>query len=387
MTKSKDALEVIIETKDLVHVLNFTSSIVAKRNITQEISNIKLTASLNGVLTIGATDMDLYLNQTIGAEVISQGETIVSTQTIYDVARKISDTKIKLKQDYSSSRLNITGLNCYFKLLTLPTVQFPMIEDNINSDHSLQVSCRDLARIIEYTNFAMSNEDTRYNLNGIYLYIKDNELGCVATDGHRLSVASTKLSERRNDKFGVIIPRKSAFELLKIVKDKKYAQGALELFLSNTRIKFVFKNLIMISKLIDKTFPDHSLFVPKDSNSKLVVSKTLLLDAINRVSTVTIDKFRAVKISIQNKGVLITASGETKGDAGEIIEFSNINNNLCNFSGAELSIGINPKYINDVLNTISGSQVSIFFKNHASPILIKTLANPDDYFIIMPIKI
>ena len=381
---TKNNFEIVVQTKDLVHALSFASSVVEKRNVIQELSNIKLFAA-NGNLEIGATDMDLYLNQNIGAEIIAEGQTTVSTQTLSDVVRKIPDSEIRLKQVPDTDKLEIIGSNCRFELLTLPAVQFPAMED-IDAKSSLKVSCSDFARIVEYTNFAMSSEETRYNLNGIYMHVKGNEFAGVATDGHRLSIASIHLKDK-SDEFGVIVPRKTVVELLKIVKDTKYAQSDIQLFLSATKIKFVCNNLIMISKLIDGTFPEYSSFIPEDNENKLTINTKLLASAIDRVATVTVDKFRAVKLSISDKGMFITASGEAKGAASENLAFSEDANNFCNFSGSDVTIGFNPRYISDVLSALSEDQVDIYFKDAFSPVLIKTSENPNDNFVVMPVKV
>jgi len=377
-------LELVVQTKDLVHALSFASSVVEKRNVLSELSNIKLVAR-DGVLEIGATDMDLYLNQTIGAEVLSAGETTVSTQNISEIIRKIPDAQIRLKQLADSDKLEITGAKCRFELLTLPAMQFPAMED-IDSASSLELACKDFARIIEYTNFAMSTEETRYNLNGIYMHVKGQEFCGVATDGHRLSIASITLNDQ-SEEFGVIIPRKTVNELLKIVKDSRHIQSEIQIFLSNNKVKFKCNNLILISKLIDGTFPEYSSFIPSDNQNKLIVSTKLLADAIDRVATVTVDKFRAVKVAIGNKSIDITASGEAKGAALENLNFSEEENDYCNFSGADVTIGFNPKYISDVLSALGEKQVEIYLKDAFSPVLIKTTVNPNDSFVIMPVKV
>lgn len=382
--KNNSSLEVVIQTKDLVHALGFASSIVEKRNVLQELSNIKLVAK-NGGIEIGATDMDLYLKQDIGAEVISEGQTTVSTQTFSDIVRKILDSDIKLKQLSDSDKLEIKGINCRFELLTLPAMQFPEMED-LDSDISLQISCKDFARIIEYTNFSMSTEETRYNLNGIYMHVKDKDFCGVATDGHRLSIASITLN-KKSPEFGVIVPRKTVGELLKIVKDARNIQSELQIFLSSNKIKFKCNNLILISKLIDGTFPEYSAFIPTENQSKLTVSTKLLASAIDRVATVTVDKFRAVKMSINNSAMEITASGEAKGAASENLSFSDDDDNYCNFSGTEVAIGFNPKYISDVLGALNEEQVDIYFKDSFSPVLIKISKNPQDSFVVMPVKV
>jgi len=381
---AQNNFEIVVQTKDLVHALSFASSVVEKRNVIQELSNIKLFAA-NGNLEIGATDMDLYLNQNIGAEIISEGQTTVSTQTLSDVVRKIPDSEIRLKQIPDTDKLEIIGSNCRFELLTLPALQFPAMED-LDSKSSLKISCSDFARIVEYTNFAMSTEETRYNLNGIYMHVKGNEFAGVATDGHRLSIASVPLKDQ-SDEFGVIVPRKTVSELLKIVKDAKYAQSDIQLFLSATKIKFVCNNLIMISKLIDGTFPEYSSFIPEDNENKLTISTKLLASAIDRVATITVDKFRAVKLSISDKEMQITASGEAKGAASENLVFSEEASNFCDFSGSDVTIGFNPRYTSDVLSALSEDQVEIYFKDAFSPVLIKTSENPNDNFVVMPVKV
>lgn len=381
---NKNSLEIVVQTKDLVHALSFASSVVEKRNVLVGLSNIKLSANTDG-LTMGATDMDLYLNQNIGAQVVSEGETTVSTQTISDIVRKIKDSEIRLKQEPNSDKLEITGKNCRFELLTLPALQFPAMED-LDSEVSVKISCKEFARIIEYTNFAMSTEETRYNLNGIFMHVKDKSFCGVATDGHRLSISSADLDKEASD-FGVIVPSKTVNELLKIAKDSKNIQSELQIFLSSNKIKFKCNNLVLISKLIDGTFPDYSSFIPLDNENKLSINRKLIASAIDRVATVTVDKFRAVKILIDDKNIEITASGEAKGAAKESLSFSEEATDYCNFTGSSVSIGFNPKYISDVLSALDEDRVDIYFKDAFSPVLIKTAENPNDVFVVMPVKV
>ncbi|PCJ29834.1 MAG: DNA polymerase III subunit beta [Rickettsiales bacterium] len=377
-------LEIVIQTKDLARALGFASSVVEKRNVMMELGNIKLVAK-GGTLEIGATDMDLYLNQNIGAEIIREGGTTVSTQTLSEVIRKIPDDEITIKENVLANKLEIIGKNCHFELLTLPTEKFPEMED-IDTESSLSISCADLARIIEYTNFAMSSEETRYNLNGIYLHVKGAEFCSAATDGHRLAVASVPLSNK-SEEFGVIVPSKTVTELLKITKDGQNIHSEMRIFLSSNKVKFECNNLVLISKLIDGVFPDYSTFIPADNESKLTVSKKLIASAIDRVATITVDKFRAVKLAIDNDSIKITASGEAKGAANEMVAFSDEKKDYCNFSGESLSVGFNPRYISDVFSSLTEEQVELYFKDEFSPVLIKTAQNPKDSFVIMPVKI
>jgi DNA polymerase-3 subunit beta len=381
---NNNSLEIIVQTKELAYVLSFAASVVEKRNVVSELSNVKLVAR-DGILEIGATDLDLYLNQTIGAEVKKEGQSTVSTQILSEIVRKIPDKEIILKQDAGSEYLHVIGNSCKFDLLTLPASNFPQMED-LEAEVSLKVNCEEFARIVEYTSFAMSNEETRYNLNGIYLHVKNGEFLSAATDAHRFSIASSKIEANIKD-FGVIIPKKTVVELLKIVKDTKNIHSDISVALRANKVKFACNNLLLMSKLIDGNFPEYESFIPNSNKSKLTINTKLLASAIDRVATVTVDKFRAIKILLNDTCLAITATGEAKGAANESINFSDHKESYCSFSGNNLTIGFNPRYIMDVLGTLKEEQVHIYLNDASSPALIKTLENPRDSFVIMPVKV
>ena len=382
---NNNSLELVVQTKELSYILNFAASVVEKRNVVSELSNVKLVAR-DGILEIGATDLDLYLNQTIGAEIIKEGHSTVSTQILSEIVRKIPDKEIILKQDAGSEHLQIIGSSCKFDLLTLPASNFPEMED-LDAEVSLKVSCTEFARILEYTSFSMSNEETRYNLNGIYLHVKNGEFSSAATDAHRFSIAVSTIGTNTSD-FGVIVPKKTVTELLKIVKDAKNIHSDISVTLGVNKVKFACNNLVLISKLIDGSFPEYETFIPTSNESKLIINTKLLANAIDRVATVTVDKFRAIKLLLNDSHLIITAAGEAKGVANESIPFSTDNKDTyCNFSGNNITIGFNPRYIMDVLGTLKEDQVQMYLNDASSPVLIKTLENPKDNFVVMPVKV
>jgi DNA polymerase-3 subunit beta len=376
-------LELIIETKALAHALTFANSVVEKRNIIPELSNIKLMAKDNSIV-ITATDMDLYLNQNIGAQVMKEGAITVSTQTLTDIVKRIPDQEIKLRVANDSDQLEVIAKNCHFNLLTLPSSHFPVMEE-IEAESVLKVSCHNFARIIDYTQFSMSLEETRYNLNGIYLHVKEGELCAVSTDGHRLSLSSVAIDNAKE--FGVILPRKTIEEIIKIVKDPKNIQLDLEVCLSVNKIKFACNNIVMISKLIDGTFPEYSAFIPLENKSKLTINSKVLADVAERVATITVDKFRAIKMLLTPSVIEVTASGEARGSGREEIICSKEEGNLCEFDGGNITIGFNPKYLIDVLNAIKHNQIELHFHDSVSPVLIKIKDNYKSTFVIMPVKV
>lgn len=378
-------LKVIVETKTLTQALGFASSIVEKRNVISELANIKLSAK-NGQLELSSTNMDLYLSQKIGVQVVNEGKLTVSTKTLNDIVRKIPDSELTLT-DLGKVGLEIAGKNCRFNLFTLPVDSFPVM-DNINAEVSFKISCTDFAKIIESTKFSVSLDETRYNLNGIYLHVKDGEFYAASTDGHRLSVSSIELLEKVED-FGVILPQKSAEEILKIVKDSKNINADIEILLSSNKIKFICNdNIIMLSKLIDAAFPDYSSFIPENSSSKLIINRKMLADTIERIAIITVEKFRVVKLSSSSETLEISAIGEARGNAKEVINASKETENFYEYNSDEsLAIGFNPQYLEDVLKAVKSDSVELYFSDVSAPVLIKFPESPKGIFVVMPVKV
>ncbi len=382
-------LKIITETKTLTHALTFANSVVEKRNVIAELSNIKL-SSKDGKLELITTNMEIYLSQKIAAQVIQEGEITVSTKTLSDIVKKISDNEITLSMQGEDEQLMVLGKNCTFNLLTLPVNQFPTLDD-INSETTFKIPCRDFAKMIDSTLFSISTDETRYNLNGVYFSIKDGECKAASTDGHRLSISTTQVASSSHE-FGVILPKKTLEEIVKIAKDPKNVQLDMEIFLSVNKIKFICNDIIMVSKLIDGTFPEYQAFIPTENNYILTINAKLLAEVIDRVATITVDKFQAIKLILSKDFVELTASGESRGVAKEIIPSSRDKDNLCIFDYDDtLTIGFNPKYIMDSLNAvltaIKENLVELHFANPSSPMLLKIVSNSSELFVVMPVKV
>ncbi|WP_375319278.1 DNA polymerase III subunit beta [Candidatus Tisiphia endosymbiont of Oplodontha viridula] len=382
-------LKIIVETKTLTHALTFANSVVEKRNVVAELSHIKL-SSKDGKLELIATNMEIYLSQKVAAQVINEGEITVSTKTLNDIVKKIPDNDIMLNVSDETDQLEILAKNCTFNLLTLPADKFPTLDD-INIEATLKIPCSDFVKMIDGTLFSVSLDETRYNLNGVYFYVKEEECYMASTDGHRLSVSVVEIADKVSE-FGVILSKKTLEEIAKILKDPKNVQLEVEIFLSVNRIKFVCNDIMMVSKLIDGTFPDYQGFIPVENNYKLTINTKVLADVIDRVSTITVDKFQAIKLTLSKNLLEITASGEARGVGKETIPYSLDENNLCVFDHEDiLSIGFNPRYLTDALNAVLNStkanQVELYFLDASSPMLLKTPQNPKDIFVIMPVKV
>lgn len=377
------SLDIIVNTKDLVRILTLSSSIVEKRNVIAILGNIKLEAKDN-ILTITATDMELSVQQTLSVQVRDEGSITVPAQTFSDIIRKISDPEISLTFIEDTEQLSISSQNCQFSLFTLPVKEFPVMED-IGSHKEISLPSKYFLEILEHTKFAMSNEETRYNLNGIYLHItasNDKTLYAAATDVHRLSISAIDLPKSPGQ-FGIILPRKTVQELLKILKDSNFVDKDLNIQIGQNKVKFLCYNTTLISKLIDGSFPEYEAFIPLDNPYKLTLRADLLSSAIDRIATVTIDKFRAVKLICDKDKLEIHAYGDNRGVGHEVI----LMDDKTSYNGEEILIGFNPRYILDALNAVGSSIVSVEFKNSSSPILIRSEDHHGSKFVIMPIKV
>ena len=379
---SKD-FEINVLTKDLIHALNFAGGIVEKRNVRPILGNVKLTAKDDHLL-ITATSNDISLQITIGATVKSEGETTVNILTLLEIVRKLSDNTISIIFNHKVEQLEVKGESFTSHLATLPASDFPVL-DNTTDDISFKVSAKSLLRLIIHSEFAMSTEETRYNLNGIFINSsKPNKLTATAIDGHRLATITDDIEINSN--LGLILPKRIVFELIKILKDSRYSELDIDVKCNSNKIAFAIDNLHIISKLIDATFPDYQSFIPTENKNKLLIHSKLLAQVVDRVATVTHDKFRAIKIAISKDLVEVSAFGETKGTAKEIL-FNTDNDKKFLYEGEAITIGFNPKYLLDILKNMEDQEIEVLLASSVDPILLKPITYENDQHIIMPMKV
>lgn len=377
-------LDIIVNTKDFVHLLGLSSTVVEKRNVIPILSNIKLEVK-DGIFTVTATDMDISLQQNLTVQMKDNGAITVPAQTFSEIIRKIPDPEVVLRFLEDGQQLYISSTNCEFTLSTLPADSFPLMED-IGSASHIEVEARKIVEILEHTKFAISTEETRYNLNGVYLHVLPSSpsmLTAAATDIHRLSVSSTDIGKKMAP-FGVILPRKTVQELLKILKDPAFIDKKLDIYFGQNRVKFTCGTVTLISKLIDGSFPEYHVFIPSDNPNKITISSNSFASAVDRVATITIDKHRAVKIICGDNRLEIHAhGGDTRGAAHEVLMVGEDTK----YDGTPLSIGFNPRYILETLSAAGSGVVTIEFADSASPALLKAEDFPNATFVVMPIKV
>jgi DNA polymerase-3 subunit beta len=371
-------MKLTIERAALLKSLGHAQSVVERRNTIPILSNVLVQAKANTV-ALTATDMDLTIVEGAPASVGEDGATTVSAHTLYDIVRKLPDgAQVELGSGGESGRLGLRAGRSKFQLATLPKEDFPVPADgDLTRTFSLQAA--ELRGLIDRTRFAISTEETRYYLNGIYLHASDGDNAClraVATDGHRLARVQVALPEGAEDMPGVIVPRKTVNELRKLIDD---VEGPIHIALSETRIRFAFDDVVLTSKLIDGTFPDYERVIPTGNDQVMTVQRKDFADAVDRVSTISTEKSRAVKLHVENGTLVLSATSPENDTATEEIEVE--------YGGPALEIGFNSRYLLDIALQLEGDKAAFRMADASSPTIIEDEADRSALYVLMPMRV
>lgn len=371
-------MKLSIERAALLRSLNHVQSVVERRNTIPILANVLMKAD-DGALSMATTDMDLELNESVAAQVKTAGSATVPAHTLHDIVRKLPEgADVTMELNAEGTQMSIKAGRSNFKLSCLPIADFPEIgSGELPTVFSLPAA--DLRALIDRTRFAMSTEETRYYLNGIYLHEADAEgikvLRAVATDGHRLARFEMPLPEGAGGMPAVIIPRKTVGELRKLVDE---AADAIEISLSESKIRFSFDHIIMTSKLVDGSFPDYQRVIPEGNDKVVEVDPEVFTGAIDRVSTISDGKSRAVKMTLNGKQMVISANSSDAGSAREELEVN---------GETEIEIGFNAKYLLDITSLIKGKGCRLTLADAASPTIIQDNSDPSSLYVIMPLRV
>ncbi len=375
-------MEFKINSTDLLKALSHIHGIVEVRHTLPILSNIILEAK-DDKLILSSTNLDIYCSDKIKAEVLQSGEVSVSAVTFFEIIKRLpSGSEVLMIMDKGENEIRLTCGRSKFNLSTLKTDDFPIISDSDLSTNFV-LSADELIRIIDKTKFAVSNEETRYYLNGIFLHKAERNsiqfLRAVATDGHRLAQYDIPLPQGAEDITGIIIPKKTIYELRKVLDD---ANGDVSVSLNENKIKFSFNDLKVVSKVIDGTFPDYTKVIPQKNDKNFKTNNSDLKNAIDRVSAVAANeesKSKAIKFCIENNSLSLSVESQSKGSANEMIDV--------NYSGDKVDIGFNSKYIIDLCNEVDGDEISISLSDSISPAIILDKTDENLFFVLMPMRI
>jgi DNA polymerase III subunit beta len=370
-----------VDRATLLKALAHVQSVVEKRNTIPILANVMI-AVRDGGLTLTATDMEIAVVEDVAASSARNGACTAPAATLYEIVRKLPDgAEVELEHAGADAQLALRSGRYATSLVVLPTDDFPSMTAG-TLPHRFSLPADRLRGLIDRTRFAISTEETRYYLNGIYLHVTESDgakvLRGVATDGHRLARVEEDLPEGAGSMPGVIVPRKTVAELRKLLEEMS---GSVEIALSDTRIQFSVGSVRLTSKLIDGTFPEYERVIPRDNDKVLRVGKKDFSDAVARVSAISSERARPVKLSLARDLLVLSAASPDQGTATEELDSDRVK-----YEASPLEIGFQARYLNDITDQIH-EQVEFRFADGAAPTVVRDAADATALYVLMPMRV
>ncbi|MFK5997958.1 MAG: DNA polymerase III subunit beta [Rhodobacterales bacterium] len=372
-------MKVSIERSALLKAMSQAQSVVERRNTIPILANVLIEAE-GDAISFRATDLDIEVIDKAPAMVERAGATTVGAHTLHEIVRKLPDgAMVELSDDGTSGRLEIKAGRSSFSLATLPKEDFPVMASSEYACN-FSVNAPVLRRLFDKSKFAISTEETRYYLNGVYMHAADGASGkvlrCVATDGHRLARIDAALPEGAEDLPGVIVPRKTVNELRKLLEDDEMQ---IAVSVSETKIRFATPEITLTSKVIDGSFPDYTRVIPQGNTRRLEVDAAEFARAVDRVSTVSSERSRAVKLSLDEDRLILTVNAPDSGAAEEILAVA--------YGDEPLEIGFNAKYLLEIAGQVDRENAVFLFNSSGDPTLMREGNDETAVYVVMPMRV
>ena len=375
-------MKATIERATLLRCLSHIQSVVERRNTIPILSNVLIEAAADGTVRIMATDLDLQVVETMSAvSVEGAGAITVSAHLLFDIARKLPDGS-QVSLETADNRMTVKAGRSRFSVPTLPRDDFPMIVEG-DLPTSFELPAATLAQLVDRTRFAISTEETRYYLNGIFLHVSDEDqptLKAAATDGHRLARFTLARPDGAEGMPDVIVPRKCVAELRKLLEESLDTNVLIDL--SASKIRFTMggeHGVVLTSKLIDGTFPDYSRVIPTGNDKLLRLDPKSFYEGVDRVATIATEKTRAVKMALETDKVTLSVTSPDNGTAAEEVP--------ADYKSDGFEIGFNANYLKDILAQIDGDTVELHLADAGAPTLIRQDEKSPALYVLMPMRV
>lgn len=372
-------MRLVIERSELLRALGHVTSVVERRTTIPILSNVLIRAS-GEALELKATDLEREVTEEVRAEVAAAGAVTVPAHMLHDIVRKLPEgSQIDIRRDTEKERLTIAAGKARFALQTLGPEDFPDLNAG-DLGVTFEVAAKDLKRLIDKTRFAISTEETRYYLNGIFFHIAESGkkplLRAVATDGHRLAQADLARPKGSEGMPGVIIPRKTVHELHRLIEE---SAETVTVSVSPAKVRFEIGPVTLTSKLIDGTFPDYGRVIPQANDKELTVASADFISAVDRVSTIASERGRAVKLNLAKDKLLLSVNNPEGGSATEEIAVG--------YGAAPLEIGFNARYLLDIAGQLEGEEAKFLLADAGSPTMIRGTEDDGALYVLMPMRV
>ena len=361
-------MQLTAERQDLLNLLTKLIPVVNRKNTIPILANIVISAT--DTLQARATDLDIEVTGSCAATVLQPGETTVNAAILFDIVKSLPSGAL-IDMTLFDHKLTIKAGRFKTNLATLLVQDYPVMASN-EYENEFELPSVEFKRLFDKTKFAMSTEETRYYLNGVFFHSADGKMKAVATDGHRLALADY---DGHSDEFaGVIVPTKTVM-LISGLSDI----GDVSLSISETKIRFQHGSTTVVSKVIDGTFPDYIRLIPQNNRNVLIACAAVMKSAANRVALVSDERARAVTLTASDAQIAMTVKGANGNDAEEFVN--------AEYTGDALVIGVNSKYLAECLTLCNGDDVTLKMGNSGDPIII--IPSDDDavVFVVMPTRI
>lgn len=372
-------MKISMERAALLKAVGQAQSVVERRNTIPILANVLIEAE-GETVSFRATDLDIEVVDKAVAQVERAGATTVNAVTFNEIVRKLPDgALVQLSDDGASGRMEISAGRSNFSLATLPKEDFPVMA---SSEYHTNFSAKapELRRLFDKAKFAISTEETRYYLNGVYMHVADAEGGrvlrCVATDGHRLARIDNELPSGAEEMPGVIVPRKTVGELRKLLDDDEMQ---IAVSVSETKIRFATPTITLTSKVIDGTFPDYTRVIPTGNTRKLEVDAAEFAQAVDRVATVSSERSRAVKLQLDEDRLVLSVNAPESGNAEEELAVA--------YGDETLEIGFNAKYLLEIASQVDRENAVFMFNSSGDPTLMREGNDTSAVYVVMPMRV
>lgn len=373
-------MKVKVGKKELLHLLSKTQNIVEKRNTMPILVNVLLEAS-SEKLKIFATDLEVSLTDEIPVEVFQEGKVAVSAKNLFDIVKELPDGSIDLTKK-ENHWLEIKQNRSVFNIVGISAEEYPVFP-SYSTDQFGKVDAQILAEMIEKTIYSVSNDETRYHLNGVYFERMDSDstprYRMVATDGHRLSMVDRKVDSKgiaHPSLQGVIIPRKGLHEIRKLIDQE---EGSIEIAFEGPQLIMKSQSTVLMVRLIEGKYPNYTKLIPQSHSKTVTLPRDTFVSSLKRVSLLSNQKSKGVTLNLSQGRMEISSNNPELGDAKEEIEIQ--------YDGEDMKIGFNARYILDVLGTIQDEIVQLELDGQLSPGLIRPKGDASYTCVVMPMRI